>query len=122
MGDDGGVDQSEAVDRFGAIRDRYIFSSDVEGIFGVGNATECDYLTIDGAVRIPWGRSSRPEDVEKVRSLHLCPTIAQLRRPTLPRFLPTLVNLESLVLPTPLVPPSGVRRRQRAAEDARGRL
>src|SRR4051794_32442457 len=99
MGDDVGVDP----DRFGASRYQYIYPPGGEGIACVGNAAECDHLTIDGAVRIPWRGSPRPEDVERIRSLHLCPTAVQVRRPALPEYLPTLLNLESLTLPTPLV-------------------
>lgn len=87
---------------FEASRYSYIYPPAGEGIFAVGNAAECDGF--DGAVRIPWGRAPRPEDVPKVRSLHLCPTETQLRKARLPEYLPDLVNLESLSVPTPLVP------------------
>jgi hypothetical protein len=104
VGGDAAVDQPEPVNRFEMSRYRYLYPPDGPGIFAVGNATECDHLTVDGGIRIRWGGSPRPEDVEKIRSLHLSPTVAQLRRPRLPSFLPSLVNLESMVVPTPLVP------------------
>ncbi|PRX20789.1 hypothetical protein CLV67_10766 [Actinoplanes italicus] len=104
MGDDVGVGQPGIVNRFEDSRYRYVHPPDRPGIFGAGNAAECDYLTVDGAVRIPWGGSPRPGDVERIRSLHLCPTPAQLRKPRLPAYLPSLVNLESLSVPAPLVP------------------
>ncbi|MEU3647245.1 hypothetical protein AB0E59_27950 [Lentzea sp. NPDC034063] len=91
------------VDLFGSSRARYLGPIDGDGVFCVGNATECDHYTEDGAVRIPWGRSPRPEDMARIRSLALCPTAAQLRRAVLPAYLPDLVNLESLTLPAPLV-------------------
>jgi hypothetical protein len=97
------MSRPDAVDHFGASRYRYVYPPDRDGIFCVGNAAECDHLTGDGAVRIAWGRSPVPGDEKKVRSLHLCPTVAQLRRPALPAFLPDLVNLESMVVPTPLL-------------------
>ncbi|MFD4636308.1 hypothetical protein ACFWN2_03270 [Lentzea sp. NPDC058436] len=91
------------VDLFGASRERYFGPFDGDGTFCVGNADECDHHTEDGAVRIPWGRSPRPEDVARIRSLAFCPTTAQLGKAVLPAYLPDLVNLESLTLPARLV-------------------
>lgn len=91
------------VDLFGTSRARYLGPIDGDGIFCVGNAAECDHHTEDGAVRIPWGRSPRPEDMARIRSLALCPTAAQLRKAVLPAYLPGLVNLESLTTPAPLL-------------------
>ncbi|MET9229919.1 hypothetical protein [Lentzea sp. NPDC003310] len=91
------------VDVFGASRERHLGPFDGDGIFCVGNADECDHLTEDGAVRIPWRGRPRPDDVARIRSLALCPTTAQLSRAVLPAYLPDLVNLRSLTLPAPLV-------------------
>ncbi|MGW6441519.1 hypothetical protein [Lentzea sp. NPDC055074] len=91
------------LDLFGKSRARCLGPFDGDGVFCVGNADECDHYTEDGAVRIPWRGSPRPEDVARVRSLALCPTDAQLRKAVLPAYLPSLVNLESLTLPAPLV-------------------
>ncbi|WP_191299567.1 hypothetical protein [Lentzea cavernae] len=91
------------VDLFGTSRERYLSPLYGDGIFCVGNAAECDHYTEDGAVRIPWGRTPRPEDRARIRSLALCPTDAQLRKAVLPAYLPDLANLESLTLPAPLV-------------------
>ncbi|MFD5826110.1 hypothetical protein [Lentzea sp. NPDC060358] len=90
-------------DLFGTSRARYLGPLDGDGVLCVGNAAECDHYTEDGAVRVPWGRKPRPEDLARVRSLALCPTEAQLRKAVLPAYLPDLVNLESLTLPAPLV-------------------
>src|SRR5688572_17644272 len=91
------------VDLFGTSRARYLGPIDGDGVFCVGNAAECDHYTEDGAIRIPWGRSPRPEDVARIRSLALCPTAAQLRKAVLPAYLPDLVNLESLTTRASLV-------------------
>lgn len=79
---------------FATSRYRYVYPPTGDGIFCAGTA-------VDDMARISWGRA--PEDPAAVRSLYLHPTVARLRRPALPRFLPELVNLESLRLPTPLV-------------------
>lgn len=85
------------VDPFGASRERYVAG---DRVFCVGNVAECDHYTEDGGIRIPWGGT--PEDVSEVRDFALCPTDAQLRKATLPAYLPDLVNLEALTLPAPL--------------------
>jgi hypothetical protein len=89
---------------FSTSRDQYLHGLRGDGVFCVGNAAECDHYTEDGAVRIPWGGTPRPEDMTRIRALALCPTSAQLRKAALPAYLPDLVNLESLTLPAPLLP------------------
>ncbi|MEO3816105.1 hypothetical protein [Plantactinospora sp. B24E8] len=102
---------NEPADGFAASRYRYLRPPVGDGRYCVGNVTECYDYTDDGGVRIPWGGTMTPEEAARVRSLHLRPSRAQLRRPRLPAFLPDLGNLAALHLPTPLVPlltPTGV--------------
>ncbi|OZV77319.1 hypothetical protein CA850_24205 [Micromonospora echinospora] len=89
---------------FSDSRYRHLYPPDGEGIYGVGNVDECDHLTVDGAGRIGWNRRPTPDDVTRMRSLHLCPSPAQLRRPALPPWLATLPALRSLALPVTLLP------------------
>ncbi|MFI6824426.1 hypothetical protein ACIBJE_26310 [Micromonospora sp. NPDC050187] len=89
---------------FSDSRYRYLYPPDGEGIYGVGNVDECDHLTVDGAGRIGWNRRPTPDEAARMRSVHLCPNPAQLRRPALPPWLATLPALRNLALPAPLLP------------------
>lgn len=80
-----------------------MYSPTGEGIYCVGNVVECDYLTVDGATRIPWGKEPAPEDLDRIRCLDLVPSAAQLRRPKLPPYLADLPHLRSLSLPAAMV-------------------
>jgi hypothetical protein len=86
-------------------RYEHLYPPTGEGIYCVGNAAECDHLTYDGtAVRIPWGGTPGPEELPRIRCLHLLPTSAQLARGRLPAFLPHLPALRSLSMPSELLP------------------
>ncbi|WDZ85569.1 hypothetical protein [Micromonospora cathayae] len=85
-------------------RYRHLYAPDGEGIYGVGNVDECDHLTADGAGRIAWNRRPDPDELPRMRSVHLCPTPAQLRRPALPRWLAAVPELQTLAVPVPLLP------------------
>lgn len=85
-------------------RYEYLYPPTGAGIYCVGNAAECDHLTYDGtAVRIPWGAAPAPEELPRIRCLHLLPTDAQQARGGLPAFLPRLPALRALTMPSALL-------------------
>ncbi|WP_121160220.1 hypothetical protein [Micromonospora pisi] len=86
-------------------RYEYLYPPTGEGIYCVGNAAECDHLTYDGtAVRIPWAGAPGPDELSRIRSLQLLPTVAQLARGSLPTFLPRLPAVRSVSMPSGLLP------------------
>ena len=69
----------------------------------IGNKSELSHFAEDGATIIPWNKTPDPNDFDKIKSLRLKPTEAQLKKAEFPSFVKNLSNLEFLEIPLPLI-------------------
>ena len=81
-------------------RMQYI-SSEIEGLYCVGNKDVCNHYESDGAKRIPWGKKPIYSDFNLIKRLHIIPSGEQVKASMIPSYVNNLSNLRFLRIPFP---------------------